>query len=48
VRVVRCRFGIVLGERGGALDQMLPLFKKAWAALWAAAGSGFPGFTSRT
>jgi hypothetical protein len=28
VRVVRCRFGIVLGDKGGALDQMLPLFKK--------------------
>jgi len=28
VRVIRCRFGIVLGERGGALDQMIPLFRK--------------------
>jgi uncharacterized protein len=28
VRVIRCRFGIVLGDRGGALDQMVPLFKK--------------------
>jgi uncharacterized protein len=28
VRVIRCRFGIVLGERGGALDQMIPLFSK--------------------
>ncbi len=28
VRVICCRFGIVLGERGGALDQMLPLFRK--------------------
>jgi len=28
VRVVLCRFGIVLGEGGGALGQMLPLFKK--------------------
>jgi uncharacterized protein len=27
-RVCVCRFGIVLGEGGGALDQMLPLFKK--------------------
>lgn len=28
VRVILCRFGIVLGEKGGALDQMVPLFKK--------------------
>jgi uncharacterized protein len=28
VRVIRCRFGIVLGEKGGALDQMIPLFGK--------------------
>ena len=28
VRVIPCRFGIVLGEKGGALDQMLPLFRK--------------------
>jgi uncharacterized protein (TIGR01777 family) len=28
VRVISCRFGIVLGERGGALDQMIPLFSK--------------------
>jgi uncharacterized protein (TIGR01777 family) len=28
VRVVLMRFGIVLGERGGALGQMIPLFKK--------------------
>lgn len=27
-RVVRTRFGIVLGAHGGALDQMLPLFRK--------------------
>jgi uncharacterized protein len=27
VRVIRCRFGIVLGDKGGALDKMLPLFK---------------------
>jgi len=30
VRVVVCRFGIVLGCQGGALGQMLPVFK-AWA-----------------
>jgi len=28
VRVVLTRFGIVLGEEGGALGQMIPLFKK--------------------
>ncbi len=27
VRVLMCRFGIVLGSQGGALGQMLPLFK---------------------
>ncbi|HON22516.1 MAG TPA: TIGR01777 family oxidoreductase [Syntrophales bacterium] len=30
VRTVTCRFGIVLGRNGGALGQMLPLFK-FWA-----------------
>jgi len=28
VRVLICRFGIVLGPGGGALDQMVPVFKK--------------------
>jgi uncharacterized protein len=28
VRVIRSRFGIVMGDKGGALDQMVSLFKK--------------------
>jgi uncharacterized protein (TIGR01777 family) len=32
VRVVRCRFGIVLGEKGGALEQMVPVFKRGLGA----------------
>jgi uncharacterized protein (TIGR01777 family) len=36
-RVVLCRFGIVLGRRGGALSQMLPLFRKG---LGSALGDG--------
>lgn len=28
VRVIRCRFGIVLGEKGGALDPLVSLFRK--------------------
>jgi uncharacterized protein (TIGR01777 family) len=42
VRVVRCRFGIVLGERGGALDQMILLFKKG---LGSPLGSGRQWFS---
>jgi uncharacterized protein len=42
VRVVRCRFGIVLGDRGGALDQMVPLFKKG---LGSPLGSGSQWFS---
>lgn len=37
VRVVLCRFGVVLAARGGALKQMLPLFK---AGLGSSLGSG--------
>lgn len=42
VRVVLCRFGIVLGEKGGALDQMVPLFKKG---LGSPLGSGEQWFS---
>ena len=42
VRVVRCRFGIVLGEKGGALDQLVSLFKKG---LGAPLGSGLQWFS---
>jgi uncharacterized protein len=42
VRVVRCRFGIVLGDKGGALDQMVPLFK--WG-LGSPLGSGSQWFS---
>jgi uncharacterized protein (TIGR01777 family) len=42
VRVIRCRFGIVLGKGGGALDQMLPLFKKG---LGSPLGSGRQWFS---
>jgi len=28
IRVILCRFGIVLGSHGGALSQLVPLFKK--------------------
>jgi len=37
VRVVRCRLGVVLGNNGGALDKMTPLFR---AGLGARLGSG--------
>ncbi|MFH0786391.1 MAG: TIGR01777 family oxidoreductase, partial [Pseudomonadota bacterium] len=42
VRVIRCRFGIVLGDKGGALDQMVPLFKKG---LGSPLGSGRQWFS---
>ncbi len=41
-RVLLCRFGIVLGRKGGALSQMLPLFKKG---LGTALGSGNQWFS---
>jgi uncharacterized protein (TIGR01777 family) len=42
VRVIRCRFGIVLGDKGGALDQMVPLFSKG---LGSPLGSGSQWFS---
>jgi uncharacterized protein len=41
-RVLLCRFGIVLGRRGGALSQMVPLFRKG---LGSALGSGNQWFS---
>jgi uncharacterized protein (TIGR01777 family) len=41
-RVVLCRFGIVLGSKGGALEKMLPLFK---ANLGSPLGSGNQWFS---
>jgi len=42
VRVVLCRFGVVLGRNGGALAQLLPIFKKY---LGAPLGSGKQWFS---
>ena len=42
VRVLTCRFGIVLGRNGGALAQMLPLFRKG---LGSTLGSGKQWFS---
>ncbi len=42
VRVVLCRFGIVLGNSGGALKTMLPLFKYRCGGRW---GSGRQWFS---
>lgn len=42
VRVVLCRFGIVLGKKGGALGEMVPIFKKG---LGSALGSGMQWFS---
>jgi uncharacterized protein (TIGR01777 family) len=41
-KVIICRFGIVLGRRGGALQQMLPIYK---AYLGAPLGSGRQWFS---
>lgn len=42
IQVLLCRFGIVLGSRGGALNQMVPLFKKG---LGSPLGSGKQWFS---
>jgi uncharacterized protein (TIGR01777 family) len=42
VRVIRCRFGIVLGEKGGALDPLVSLFRKG---LGSPLGSGRQWFS---
>jgi hypothetical protein len=42
VRVIRTRFGIVLGEKGGALEQLVPLFSKG---LGSRLGSGTQWFS---
>jgi uncharacterized protein len=34
VRVVQCRFGIILGRNGGAFRHMLPLFRHRLGATW--------------
>jgi len=43
-RIVITRFGIVLGKRGGALGQMIPLFKKYIGGPLEMESSGFHGF----
>ena len=47
VRVIRCRFGIVLGERGGALDQMIPLFSKGLGSPLGTGKQWFPWIHQR-
>ncbi len=47
VRVIRCRFGIVLGERGGALDQMIPLFKRGLGSPLGSGNQWFPWIHQR-
>jgi uncharacterized protein (TIGR01777 family) len=34
IRVVQCRFGIILGRNGGAFRRMLPLFRLRLGAVW--------------
>ncbi|MBW2093739.1 MAG: TIGR01777 family oxidoreductase [Deltaproteobacteria bacterium] len=42
VRVLLCRFGIVLGRHGGALGQMLPLFRKGLGSALGTGNQWFP------
>jgi len=42
VRVLLCRFGIVLGRDGGALGQMLPLFRKGLGSALGTGNQWFP------
>ena len=46
-KMVRGRFGIVLGKKGGALGQMLPLFQKGLGGPLGSGGNGSVGFTRR-
>lgn len=48
MRVVRVRTGLVLDARGGAMARMLPPFRLGAGASWGTAGTGCPGFISRT
>jgi uncharacterized protein (TIGR01777 family) len=45
VRVVCVRTGVVMGKGGGALAQMLPLFRMGLGGCWAMVVSICPGFT---
>jgi uncharacterized protein (TIGR01777 family) len=47
VRLIGCRFGIVLGERGGALDQMIPLFKRGLGSPLGSGNQWFPWIHQR-
>lgn len=42
IRVVQCRFGIILGRNGGAFRRMLPLFRIRLGATW---GTGLQWFS---
>ncbi len=48
IRVVLIRTGLVLARDGGFLQRLLPAFRLGWVAGWAMAGSGCPGFISKT
>jgi uncharacterized protein len=42
IRVVQCRFGIILGRNGGAFRSMLPIFRHRLGGIW---GSGEQWFS---